>query len=118
MFRIPRTVLSVVAVLAALSALLGCNALSPTSLSSDCEQNNTASVAFENRSTSSKTYTVIWDGSNLETLAPGVKGEKHTVAAGVQHVLVFRVSNTSQNACSPSMPTPAQCSSTSYWCDN
>jgi hypothetical protein len=47
-----------------------------------------------------------------------VKGEKHTVAAGVQHVLVFRVSNTSQNACSPSMPTPAQCSSTSYWCDN
>ena len=78
-----------------------------------CQQNNTASVTFENRSNSS-TYDVIWDGSRIGSIGPGASISR-TVAAG-QHTLVFKFSNTSNNACSQSTPNPAQCSSQTYSC--
>lgn len=81
-----------------------------------CQTNNTAEISFENRSNSNTTYYVLWDGSNLLTLAPGQKSDPRTVAAGVQHTLVFRISNTNSNACTPSTPTLPQCSSNTYSC--
>jgi hypothetical protein len=88
----------------------------PTPVVPACQKNNTATITFENRSTSNATYTVLWDGSTWTTLAPTVKSQEYTVAASIQHTLVFRVSNTGSNACTPSTPTLAQCSSSSYWC--
>ena len=81
-----------------------------------CQVNNTAQVTFENRSNSNTTYTVLWDGSTLTTVSPGQKTSEYTVAAGVQHTLTFRVANSNQNACTPSTPTLAQCSTHNYWC--
>lgn len=76
---------------------------------SDCEANNTANIRFKNNSNTNRTYTVIWNGSTLATISPGSETEQFTVAAGVQHTLVFRFTNTSTNACTPSTPTLAQC---------
>lgn len=75
----------------------------------DCEANNTAKIRFRNSSNSNRTYTVIWDGATLATVSPGSETQQFTVAAGVQHTLVFRFTNTSTNACTPSTPTLAQC---------
>ncbi len=80
----------------------------------NCVVNNTAKVQFSNRSSGS-TYDVIWDGSIITTLAPGVTSDFFTVAAG-DHTLVFRYSNTGNNSCTPSTPNLAQCSSMVYWC--
>jgi hypothetical protein len=121
MSKIRRTALSgVVGVLAlaALVALPACNAMSPTATEADCKTNNTAKVTFENRSATSKTYSVLWDGLTTATLGPGEKSDERTVAAGIPHMLLFKVSNTGATACTLSTPTPAQCSSNSYWCTN
>jgi hypothetical protein len=123
MSKIPRTVLSSVVgvlALAALVALPACNAATPTATATepDCEVNNTAKVTFENRSGTSKTYSVLWDGLTTATLGPGEKSGQKTVAAGIPHTLLFKVSNTGAVACNLSTPTPAQCSSHTYWCTN
>jgi hypothetical protein len=76
--------------------------------------NNTGNVQFSNRSSGS-TYDVLWDGYIITTLAPGVTSDFFVVAAGA-HTLVFRYSNTSNNSCTPSTPSVAQCSSMVYWC--
>ncbi len=81
-----------------------------------CAVNSTAQVQFSNRSASS-TYSVVWDGSVMETLAPGVTSEFFTVAAG-EHTLEFKYANGSTSACSLSTPNLAQCSSMVYWCSN
>lgn len=81
-----------------------------------CAANNTASIQFSNRS-ANKTYSVVWDGSVITTLAAGVTSDYFTVAAG-QHTLEFRYSNSSTDACTLSTPNVAQCSSTVYWCSN
>lgn len=81
-----------------------------------CVINNTAEVKFSNRSSSS-TYTVIWDGSIITTVAAGATSDVFTVAAG-QHTLEFRYSNSSTSSCTPSTPNVAQCSSMVYWCSN
>ena len=113
-----RRMLALVVCVAALSC--GGTTSSPTTPTtptvSACQSNNTATVTFENRSASNKTYTVVWDGSNLTTLAPTQKSQAYTVAAGVQHTLTFKVTNSSALACSTSSPTLAQCSSNNYWC--
>jgi hypothetical protein len=79
-----------------------------------CVVNNTAIVQFSNRSTGS-TYSIVWDGSVMTTLAPGVNSQTYTVAAGA-HTLEFKLSNGSTSACTPSTPVLAQCSSMVYWC--
>ena len=81
-----------------------------------CQVNNTATVTFENRSANNSTYAVVWDGSTWTTLAPSVKSAEFTVAAGIQHTLTFKIANSSNNACTTSTPTLAQCSSNNYWC--
>ena len=81
-----------------------------------CVTNNTAEVQFSNRSASS-TYSIVWDGSIITTLSPGVTSTSYTVAAG-QHTLEFRYSNSSSSSCTPSTPNLAQCSSMVYWCSN
>lgn len=81
-----------------------------------CAVNGTAQVQFSNRSANS-TYSIVWDGSVMATLAPGVTSEFFTVAAG-NHTLTFKYSNSSDLACTESTPNLAQCSSMVYWCSN
>jgi hypothetical protein len=83
-----------------------------------CQTNNTADVSFQNNSTTSKSYDVIWDGSRVESnLAPGATSAVHTQAAG-SHTLEFHVAGTQTNACSPASPNIAQCSTHTYSCNN
>jgi len=81
-----------------------------------CEANSTALVQFSNRSASS-TYSVLWDGSVITSLSPGVTSGYYTVASG-QHTLEFRFSNSSSDACTVSTPNVATCSEMVYWCSN
>lgn len=81
-----------------------------------CVTNNTAQVQFSNRSANS-TYSVVWDGSIITTLSPGVTSEYFTEASG-EHTLAFQYSNSSANSCTPSTPILVQCSSMVYWCSN
>jgi hypothetical protein len=79
-----------------------------------CEANNTAKVRFINKTGSSLTYSVVWDGSTLTTLGPGQTSEYYEVAAG-EHKLHFMIANGGE-ACTESSPVLAQCSSMEYWC--
>ena len=81
-----------------------------------CKQNNTASVSFHNVSTTNRTYNIVFDGSNLTTVAPGQTSNSYTIAAGTQHSLTFTFTNTGGNACTTSFPTLAQCASSTYSC--
>jgi hypothetical protein len=81
-----------------------------------CEVNNTAQVAFADHSQSNSTYTIIWDGATLTTVSPGSQSQYYTVAAGVSHVLQFEFTNSSSQACTPSLPTLAQCAEEVYSC--
>ena len=80
-----------------------------------CEVNNTARVRFQNKTGSSLTYSVVWDGSTLTTLAPGQTSDYYTVAAA-QHTLHFMVANSTQEACTQSSPVLTQCMDHEYWC--
>jgi len=82
-----------------------------------CEANNTAQVRFSNRTGSSKTYSVLWDGSVITTLGPGAVSDYYTVAAGA-HTLHFMVANSSSEACTQSTPNLAVCETMEYWCTN
>jgi PBP1b-binding outer membrane lipoprotein LpoB len=76
----------------------------------ECETNNTAQVQFKNESNTNTTYDVMWDGAYFLTVAPGITSAKYAVAAGTQHTLEFRITNTHQTSCGPSWPNLAQCS--------
>lgn len=80
-----------------------------------CETNNTAEVAFRNNGTGSS-YDIIWDGANIGRLASGVTGLTRDVSAGTAHTLAFRLAGTSTNACTPSTPNLARCTSTVFVC--
>ena len=80
-----------------------------------CEKNKTAQVKFQNKTGSSQTYSVVWDGSLITTLSPGSESAFYTVAAG-QHTLHFLISNSSNEACTESTPVLLECSSMNYWC--
>lgn len=80
-----------------------------------CQTGNTADVAFRNDS-ASKVYQVRWDGLPIGTLNPGRTGLNRTVSAGIPHTLTFRIANTTTDACAPSNPIPAQCTSTTFSC--
>lgn len=80
-----------------------------------CEANNTASVRFINKTGTSQTYSVVWDGSVITTLGAGATSEYFTVAAG-QHTLHFMIANSTAEACTQSTPNLAVCSSMEYWC--
>ncbi|HEX9649394.1 MAG TPA: hypothetical protein VGA21_02435 [Cyclobacteriaceae bacterium] len=74
-----------------------------------CEANQSGKVYFINNSNSNSTYDVIWDGVKIFTVAPGQQSSTITVTANIQHTLVFRYTNTSNNACTPSTPVIPQC---------
>lgn len=80
-----------------------------------CQANNTASVAFGNRS-ANFTYTVSWDGLTAATLAPGATSTAFDTAAGVAHQLIFRYANTNVLACATSNPIPTTCGTPVYTC--
>src|SRR5437870_12256333 len=80
-----------------------------------CQTNNTATVHFDNRSTSNTTYDVIWDGSRRTSVGAGSSTQTYTEAAGT-HTLTFKLTNTTLLACTTSPPVLAQCSSGVYWC--
>ncbi|MBZ0100148.1 MAG: calcium-binding EGF-like domain-containing protein [Taibaiella sp.] len=80
-----------------------------------CEANETARVRFINKTGTSQTYSVLWDGSVITTLGPGATSEYYTVAAGL-HTLHFKIANSSTEACTISTPNLAVCSSMEYWC--
>lgn len=80
-----------------------------------CEANETAKVRFINKTGTSQTYSVLWDGSVITTLGPGATSEYYTVTAG-QHTLHFMIANSTTSACTPSTPNLVACSSMEYWC--
>lgn len=81
-----------------------------------CETNNTAKVQYQNRSNISATYDIFIDGGKAATIAPAADSAIFDVAAGVQHTILFRYTNTTNSACAPFTPALAQCSSTAFSC--
>lgn len=80
-----------------------------------CQSNNTASVTFGNRSTTT-TQDVLWDNLKVATLAPGQNSTAITAAAGVAHQLRVQITNTTILACTISTPIPVQCAFPVYTC--
>jgi len=80
-----------------------------------CQANSTATVYFQNRSVTNRTYDVIWDGSRLTTIAPGQDSAIFPFAAAT-HSLWFQFTNTSVLACNPSSPVLAVCSNVFFGC--
>lgn len=107
-------------ILAAVLVIAGCSKDTPTAPTpppvSACQQNNTALLAFGNRSAGS-TYTVLFNGAVAATIAPGQETGNQSVAAGVQHRIEFTYANSGNRlACNPLTPVLAQCSQTTYTC--
>ena len=81
-----------------------------------CEVNKTGEVYFKNISNSNSTYDIIWDGVKIATITPNQSSQVFTYSANVQHTLVFRYTNTSNNACTPSTPYLTQCQQLGFNC--
>ncbi len=110
--------LPLVAVVMSLACSSSSNPLStsPNTLPS-CQVNNSAEVSFLNKSVHNTTYDIIWDGVFMTTLRPTERSEEYTVTAGVAHTLRFRITNSSQDACTISHPSLIVCSTNdSYSC--
>jgi hypothetical protein len=104
---------------AGLVALLACgddDSAPPTApYVPECERNDTAYLSFRNDS--SVVYEVWLDGLLVvPSLSPGQVSSKVTVAAGVQHSVVFRNKATGMDVCFAS-PIPARCSDRGIYCD-
>ena len=103
-----------------LVSLMGCTAddvvAPPPPAVLACQANNTAKLVFRNVSNSNSTYDLIWDGSKIFTIAPGAETDTLTTAAGVQHIMQFKFTNSSNNACTQGTPTLAQCSRSWFSC--
>ncbi len=110
----------VVGPLAALALSIACvnspTTSTPTTTIAACQLNNSAKVSFENKSTTNKTYDVVWDGSHITTLAPTEQSSNYTVEAGVTHTLQFKFTNSGQAACTIAHPIPVVCTSTNWSC--
>jgi hypothetical protein len=81
-----------------------------------CQSQNTATVYFQNRSTSNLTYDIVWDGARLTTVGPAQNSQTYTVVANVPHLLRFQVTNLALLACSQGTPTLTTCSNNFYFC--
>ena len=103
-----------IVVISALAGAIGC--ASPSEPSSSCRTNDTGTVSFQNQSNTNSTYDIVWDGSYIATISPGQTSRDFEVAAGVQHTLQFKKTNTNALACTASTPTVAQCSIHTYSC--
>jgi ABC-type Fe3+-hydroxamate transport system substrate-binding protein len=101
-----------------LSAVLfsACGDDGPTTPSTPaCERNNTATITLQNRNASNLTYDVYVDAGRVAVLAPGQDSSPQTVAAGVQHSVIWYYTNTSLQACFVN-PIPVRCSTQAYFC--
>lgn len=81
-----------------------------------CETNDTGEVFFSNTSNSNSTHDIIWDGVKIATVAPNQSSQVFTYSAGVPHTLVFRFTNTSDDACTASTPILTQCQQQGFSC--
>jgi hypothetical protein len=81
-----------------------------------CQTNNTADVAFRNNSGSNMTYQVKWDGQVIGVVNPGQTRLNRSVSAGTTHSLTFRNAGNTADACAPSFPSLARCTSTVFSC--
>ena len=99
-----------------LVGLMACNTLTePEDPIPACEQNNTATVSFENRSVTNRSYDIVWDGVHIATIGPWEKTKVFTVSTG-KHKLDFKVSNSGDKACSTSWPVLSRCEAYSWFC--
>jgi len=81
-----------------------------------CQTGNTATVYFESRSVSNRTYDILLDGSQVAAVGPAQNSNLFVVAAGVQHTVLFRLSNTGIAACAELTPVFAQCANQIVGC--
>jgi hypothetical protein len=88
--------------------------ITPTVVLPACQQNNTADVTLRNSSTSF-TMDVLVDNIVKGSVAPS-QTLTVTVAAGVQHSVVMRYTNTALNACNSPAASFAQCSTQTLTC--
>lgn len=104
-----------VILLPALVSLVACgNDSAPSKAAPACQSNNTAIITFENRTTN-RTHDLYLDNGKIALLGPGQTSQPVTVAAAVQHSVVWFYTNTSLAACVVN-PIPATCSTTHYFC--
>lgn len=76
----------------------------------------TATVVFQNRSSTGLTYSVILDGVQIAVIPPGSDTGPRTVTANVQHTVFYRVTNTNSVACGPATPVWPQCTANTLFC--
>jgi hypothetical protein len=88
---------------------------SPTPTSSTCTQYHTGTIRFENRASHSS-YDIILDGISIGSIGPG-QSMNRTVTAVEKHSVLFRFSNTNQNACSEAQESVIECYTQTIWCD-
>jgi|PlaIllAssembly_1097288.scaffolds.fasta_scaffold1065668_1 hypothetical protein len=80
-----------------------------------CQVGHTGTVTFTNNTGFS--IDVLWNGVEIQTLAPGVTGPEISVAAGgTQYSFDFKISGTTPpfRPCSPLMVTPLECVKNAY----
>ena len=81
-----------------------------------CQVNATGEVYFKNQSNTNKTFDILWDGVKIATVAPNQSSAIFTYPANIPHTLVFKVTNTSTEACTPSTPSLTQCKQVYFSC--
>ena len=73
-------------------------------------------VEFQNKSTTSTSYDVFWDGNIIVSgLAPGATSTSSTEKAG-NHTVLFNVAGTGTTACGATVNTLTQCTTVAYTC--
>jgi hypothetical protein len=79
-----------------------------------CQTNGTGLVVFENLSATNSSYDVIWDGATVATIGPGQNSRTFLYPAG-QHMLTYKVTNSSTIACATATTTLAACANPSVY---
>ena len=104
-------ILMVLAVCALL--LTGLLFSSGCSVPTDCNARGTGDIKFENHASHS-TYDIIVDGSMVGSIAPG-QSITQTENVG-PHTILYRFSNTNQNACAESQESVIKCTVVTLSC--
>lgn len=111
-----RVVMTMVLLSASLPLVTACNPFSKsTTTTPACQSNNTADVRFYGGSLTGLTNTVVWDGVNVATVAPG-QYSAYTAQAAGYHTLVFKNAANGAQVCTTAVLNLAQCSSHTYYC--
>jgi hypothetical protein len=105
----------VVVCVMAVSACVGSPTSPVTPPVPSCQANNTGTLVVSNTSRGTA-QRIVLDGSTVATLGPGSSTSGQTLAAGATYTLEFFVANTNNYACSASLVTVAQCTTTTRSC--